>query len=177
MGLLAISFPLLATEDRDWIQSIRRRYDPHYESVAPHVSLIFEVTDIIRDQYVAHVRAVCQATSRINLCFRCATVTPGITADNWYLFLVPDEGYSDVLRLHDRLYTDLLADHLRLDIPYIPHITLGLFDEAAACKKAADELNRERFDIPGTIASVEVVALEQERLETVGRIDLAQDPG
>jgi hypothetical protein len=34
-----------------------------------------------------------------------------------YVFSVPDEGFSAVSILHDRLYTGILAPFLRLDIP------------------------------------------------------------
>lgn len=177
MGLLAICYPKLQARDEGWIESIRKKYDPHYKLVDAHFSLVFEIPNIGPDEFAAQMRPICQATPGIEFNLRCAMVMPGIAEDNWYLFLVPDLGYSDIVRLHDCLYSGVLSPHLRLDIPYVPHITVGIFNDAHSCKKAADELNHEIFDIAGLIETVDIISANlespgQERLETVERIKL-----
>lgn len=51
-----------------------------------------------------------------------------LTFDHW-LFWTIREGNELVIRLHDDLYTGILAPHLREDLPYMPHIGLGLFSK------------------------------------------------
>jgi len=177
MDLLAISYPKLKPQDYQWIQAIRSRHDPYYELVEPHFSLIFEISDIGQDEFIAQVRPICEATPKIEFSLRYAKVIPGMANDNWYLFLVPEEGYGDIIRLHDRLYTGILSRHLRLDIPYIPHITTGIFNDSVSCKRAADETNLEKFNISGVIENIDIISAQlapqgRERLETVERIDL-----
>ena len=42
----------------------------------------------------------------------------------------------------------MLAPALRLDIPYVPHITIGSSSNRALMKSLCDELNRGAIDIP-----------------------------
>lgn len=46
--------------------------------------------------------------------------------DHW-LFLTVQEGNDKIVRLHDELYRGPLEKYLRPDLPFIPHIALGLF--------------------------------------------------
>ena len=48
------------------------------------------------------------------------------TWDHW-LFLSADEGNDKAILLHDELYGGKLKPYLREDLPYSPHIGLGLF--------------------------------------------------
>src|SRR5262245_22726723 len=55
-----------------------------------------------------------------------------VTAD---VFLVPDEGNSALSLLHDQLYTGPLVSHLRLDLQYVPHITIGTLSDREKAKR------------------------------------------
>jgi len=179
MGLLAICYPKLNPADRVWIQAIRRRYDSNFNLVGPHISLVFEISNIGSDEFIAHIRSACRNFAKIEFNLRCATVMPGIANENYYLFLVPDQGNSEIVRLHDRLYTGLFAKHLRLDIPFVPHITVGILQNAQSCKEIADAVNQEHFNIVGTIETVDIISASldspgQERLETIEQIPLGK---
>src|SRR5256712_14053457 len=47
------------------------------------------------------------------------------------LFLLVREGSSEIIRLHNRIYTGILADYKNSDIEFVPHFTLGAFDKDA----------------------------------------------
>ena len=79
------------------------------------------------------------------------------SSDDYYVFLVPDEGFSEVSRLHDALYTGRLAPNLRLDIPYVPHIGIATMKDAQVCKDLADGLNRLGLSISGEVEEITVV--------------------
>jgi 2'-5' RNA ligase len=64
---------------------------------------------------------------------------------------VPDEGFSQIVRLHDQLYGSILAPHLRLDLPFIPHITVGYTTDGEACHLAAKAINAEKIEFAGRI--------------------------
>jgi 2'-5' RNA ligase len=174
MGLLVISYPEIARKDWEWIQSFRQKHDSNYELVSPHISLVFEVSDIEPDEFISHAQLICGNCPAIDFRLRSSKVVQGIDDKNWYLFLVPDEGYSKIIELHDKLYTGDLARHLRRDIPFIPHMTVGIFQKLDDCQKAEDELNDTQFDIPGRIISVDVVMYEKDNLETIEQIALNQ---
>jgi hypothetical protein len=88
------------------------------------------------------------------------------------VFLVADEGNSTILALHDRLYAGPLAGELRLDLPYVPHITVGRFSSAAAAKACADRLNAGPVTIRGRIEAIAVVRAEGGRAEVVATFPL-----
>ena len=89
-----------------------------------------------------------------------------------HVFLVPDEGFSDVVKLHDSLYSGVLAPELRLDITFIPHIGVGNYTDARACRELADELNAQDFRLAGLIDTLDVVWYEQQEVRTIAQIAL-----
>jgi hypothetical protein len=86
---------------------------------------------------------------------------------------VPDEGFSRIVKLHDRFYTGLLAPELRLDIPFIPHITVGNLTDSLRCIALVDELNAQDFEISGTITALDVIKESNGNITTIERIKLA----
>ena len=87
--------------------------------------------------------------------------------------MVAAEGYSEIVKLHDRLYTGMLTGELRLDIPFIPHITIGNSKDPQVCATLADRLNAENFAIAGRISSIDIVTYENNRIETICQVELA----
>ena len=173
MSLLAISYPELATKDFDWIQSLRSTYcRSDYEIVDPHFTLLFAASEFSQDQLADHIRPIINETPSIDFVLRCAIPVKTDADNRWYLFLTPDEGFSRIVKLHDRLYTGMMKEHLRLDIPYIPHMTVGIFDEGRACKTAVDRINSEEFAISGRIDAVDLVADEKNKINSLTRIKL-----
>jgi len=65
-----------------------------------------------------------------------------------------------------------LASELRLNIPFIPHIGIGNAIDPFVCKKLADELNRQAFEINGRIETLNVTWYEENKVETIERIEL-----
>jgi 2'-5' RNA ligase len=82
---------------------------------------------------------------------------PDVLSPNAHTFLVPDEGFSAIAKLHDRLYTSLLAPYRRPEIPFVPHITVGKARHAAECQQLANTLNEQEFAIHGSIERLTVV--------------------
>ena len=69
------------------------------------------------------------------------------------------------------LYREALAGALRLDIPYIPHVTVAAA-EATAAKAIADDLNRTTFNATCRIDAISVVRCDTGHPETLTRIAL-----
>ena len=89
-----------------------------------------------------------------------------------YVFLVPDEGCSGLSLPHDRLYTGALSAHLRLDLPYIPHITIGTLAERHAAKQLCDQLNRAGLGIHGSVNSLTVGTFANGKVNNLASFEL-----
>lgn len=88
------------------IQEIRSRYDPLYEHVAPHITLVFPFTsDIRRNEIENHLRNTIGKLQSFKLTLQGISKQEGN-----YLFLNVIEGAEQLIELHKRLYTDVLSD-------------------------------------------------------------------
>jgi 2'-5' RNA ligase len=173
MALLVVAYPQLAAIDYAWIQAIRQQHDAHYSLIAPHFTLVFPLNTVDQAACVAHISAWIRQIGSISFRIRCAMIVKDAFGPLTHLFLVPDEGYSALVRLHDALYVDLLADHLRLDVAFIPHITIGGNVDPRVCKASADQINRQNRCIQGSIDAVDLISHENAAVTTIKRIGLA----
>jgi len=56
MSLLVLAYPKISREDFDWIQAVRAQHDArYYELVAPHFTLVFQVSGIEQSVFIEHV--------------------------------------------------------------------------------------------------------------------------
>lgn len=175
-SLLVINYPTISAKDFNWIQSIRQQHDELYLNVVePHFTLVFPVFNLEQETFIQHVSQVTQDIPAFDFVLRCAVLGDDAFSDYVHVFLVPDEGYSSVVRLHDRLYTGVLKQELRLDIPFIPHIGLANSLDAQTCKRLVDELNAEPFEITGRVEILDVIWYEDDKVSTIAQIDLMQN--
>ena len=105
MSLVVVNYPAVSREEFDFIQSIRAEHDElYYEVVDPHFTFVFPVFGLHRERFLAHVGERARGVERIPFVCRCATVVKDATNGYTHVFLVPDEGHSEIAKLHDRLY-------------------------------------------------------------------------
>ena len=157
--LCTLAYPALNVRDRAFVEDLRLRLDARFAPlVAPHFTLVFGCAAVAQPEYLRHAQAVADDAGMIR--FRCRYALLGADDEDAtaYVFLVPDEGFAQLSLLHDLLYTGPLAKHLRLDLPYIPHITIGRLGSRTEAKQVCDELNYRGVDIAGTIEALSVVA-------------------
>jgi 2'-5' RNA ligase len=172
MALLVLAYPQLQPEDAAWIQAIRADYDPQYTLIQPHITLVFPTTHLDPTAGIAHLTTQAAQFTRIALTIRCAMVVSDPLSPLTHLFLVPDEGFSQIVKLHDALYTKQLADALRLDIPFIPHITIGAHTDPYLVKRVADTINQREMHIHGSIDTLEVITDTLPVVGSLARIPL-----
>src|SRR3990172_3333409 len=172
--LVVLAYPALTPEDHAWIQSFRAQHDElYFKLVDPHFTFVFPESSVGEAELIAHIREKTRGVPRIAFTVRCAVVVDDATNPYWHVFLVPDEGFSDIVKLHDRLYEGILAPELRLDIPFIPHIGISTSRDSLLCKALADEVNAAGLSIAGSIERLDIVALEPDRVRTIESIELA----
>jgi 2'-5' RNA ligase len=158
--LFTLAYPRLSEKDTKFIEEFRRRHDGHHELVRAHFTMVFGRSEVDERAYLEHVREVARLSRPTSFVCRYAMLGADDEAERAYVFLVPDEGYSAISRLHDVLYRREMASFLRLDIPFVPHITLGSSADRAAMKTCCDELNEAALAIHGSVEALTVAALE-----------------
>jgi len=160
--LAVVGRPMLKPADRAWITALSDRHGGNaVPEIGAHVTLVFPTDTADATTATGHLAAVAGDTPPLALGFRCAVPMPG--AGGSWVYLVPDEGFSGLVRLHDRLYTGPFAEALRLDLPFIPHVTLGRIAEAKLAKALADDLNAQEPEILGRLETIELLRLEPGR--------------
>jgi len=174
VSLLVLGYPNISQDDLNWIQTVRTEHDElYYEVVTPHFTIVFPVLNIDRAKFVEHVKLQARGFKKIAFVLRCAVIVKDTFNEYTHVFLVPDEGYSDIVKVHDKLYSGQLASELRLDIPFIPHMGIGNAVDPHVCKKLADDLNQQAFAIEGVIETLDVVWYGGSKVNTVEQIELA----
>lgn len=170
---LLIAYPELANDDFDKIQNYRKHKDELYFSVVkPHFTIVFPVFDIKEDEFIKEVKTQTSNLNGFDFTIRCATISKDTFSEYFHAFLVPDEGFSSIIKIHDKLYSDRLKDNLRLDIDFVPHIGIGNSTNKLLCKKMVDDWNKEEFEIAGTIKQLTVVKYENNTITEIENIEL-----
>ena len=173
MALCVLNYPGISNDDFNWIQALRAEHDGlYYRVVAPHFTFVFPVSDIDQTVFIRHIKQQTTGFKRFSFALRYAIIVEDDSGEYTHVFLVPDEGYSSIIRLHDRLYSGVLAPEHRLDIPFIPHLGIGNDTDPNNCKRLVDELNRKDFCIQGTIDTLDVVEYDGSSVRTIEQIKL-----
>lgn len=173
MSLLVLAYPQIEAGDFEWIQTFRSKHDErYYKIVNPHFTIVFPVFDVSGQDFIKHAERVSKKFKEFYFVLRCAQIVKDSFSDYSDVFLVPEEGYRIFVKLHDAMYTDLLEPQLRLDIPFIPHMGIAGYTEAAKCKKLADEINSRNIEIVGAVSKLDIVDYQKDSVRTIKEIYL-----
>ena len=80
--------------------------------------------------------------------------------------------YSNIIKLHDKLYSGKFYGNLRFDIDFIPHIGIGNSEDIHLCKKRIDQLNATDFLIEGNVHELDIVKYENNTITTIKKVEL-----
>ncbi|UVI27606.1 2'-5' RNA ligase family protein [Paenibacillus spongiae] len=110
-----------AFQNCEAIEEVRKKYDPLYGLIPPHLTLVFPFeSEMPSTTLKRHVKDALTGLSPFTIRLKGITGTQ----DN-YLFLNVKKGNDQIIELHDRLYAGVLRNYLSLRHVYIPHITVG----------------------------------------------------
>lgn len=172
MSYLVLAYPELSNEDFNLIQDYRKVHDIFYPVVHPHFTIVFPVDNQPEKAFIREVEKQSGSIKKIEFLIKCATINKDAFSDYYHIFLVPDQGFSDIVKLHDKLYSGLLFDNLRLDIDFIPHIGIGNSKDKWECKKMVDRWNSKNFSIKGQITHLTMVNYENDKVTSLKKIKL-----
>lgn len=152
-ALEVVAKPEFPRAELDWL--VHLRHTRAHSDGAPSFTLVFPGAQS-SDEVIEQVKATCANTSRIRFCLRSAMIVPEGQMGLYHVFLVPDEGFGAIIRLHERLHAGPLACCLRPEAPYIPHVTVASTQEFATARRTMAMLNARDLAIAGRIDEIEV---------------------
>ena len=168
--LYTVAFPTLNEADARLIADIRARHDRQASVIGPHFTLLFGSDALAEADYIDHVRAIAATTPAF--AFICRDAEPDADGRKGVVYLVPELGRDELTALHDALYGGPMAPHLRQDVHFIAHMTVGHGASLAEAERQCDALNAEGLDIAGTIDAVVVGCVENARFVELARFAL-----
>jgi hypothetical protein len=111
---------------------------------------------------------------RVRFRLRSALVVPETTVSRFHVFLIPDEGFGAISRLHDVLHVGRIEAAIRPETPYLPHITVATSADRKQARDVAQALNQGGIDISGHIEALTVERRTGEVIRDVAEIPLAR---
>jgi 2'-5' RNA ligase len=173
MAFLVLAYPNIQGSDFDLMQEFRKNNDElFYSVVEPHFTIVFPTFDLSKEEFCKTIFDTTLEVDKIDFTIRCATINKDAFSQYYHSFLVPDEGFSKIIKLHDKLYSEQLKDNLRLDIDFVPHIGVGNSKDKFVCKKMVDSWNKKEFSISGTISNLTIVEFENNKVTKLQDIEL-----
>jgi len=172
MANLVIAYPELEKADYDWIQNVRRDHDKrNFSVVRPHISLVFGTDKLDIPALADHPRNCLRDTKRFNVAFSSTKIVEDHSNTFFHLFLIPSEGYDEIDQIHSLLYGGALQSELRVDIPFIPHLSIGNGSEAemVALKQ---EIDRSGLNIQGMVHELSIVQDEGQHVTDYLKVEL-----
>jgi len=174
MNLHVVAYPELNADDFLRIQECRKEHNSLYTIIPPHFTLVFAVKDVSEIDFVSEIKRKTDSIKPISFCLRSATINRDAISGYYDAFLVPDEGYGAISKLHDRLYSGKLLPEWRMDIPYVPHISIACNTDPNKILTIVNEWNSREFAIEGKIRYLDIINYENRRVETLTRIELCR---
>jgi len=170
--LEVVARPRFDKTDLDWLADIRARRTG--SRGPPYFTLVFPGAQMEPAPFAALIRAQAEKLPRIRFHLRSALVVPEHSVHRFHVFLIPDEGFGAILRLHDALHVGPIEACLRPETPYLPHITVATSGDFTAARKIAAQLNAGGIDIGGVIETLEVERRAGEVIRKVAEIPLVK---
>jgi 2'-5' RNA ligase len=165
--LYVVAWPVLAEADDTALRRLRAQYHPREaELIGPHFTLVFEA-DLPEE---ARLRAALAGLAGrrpfwfvLERLVRHDMTPPSRAA---YLYAVPADGAAELAHLHDELNPVAGSE------AFEPHITLGLFDRAAAAEQVARIVERQHLPMHGRVEELALLRRDGAALETVASVRL-----
>ena len=170
--LAVANYPQLNQKDYNWINDYRKKNDYYYDLLDAHFSFVFPTYNFEPDNFIKEIKKQARGAHKIEFQIKCAIRNNDRTNDYWHVLLVPDKGFSEIVKLQGKLHSGLLFPTQRLDLDFIPHITIGNSKDPKECKKMVDEINSMDINICGILNQLEIIQLKDNKISTLDIVKL-----
>lgn len=132
--------------------------------IEPHITLVFPLQESVGEQSLAsHIDGVLSG-------WRPFPIRLKGLLQSWedYLFLSVAEGSENMIHLREELCVGMLAAYRRDDIPFIPHVTLGVFTgDTGRCAQVLIDAERMELDYESYVDRLHLVKINDDRSRIV----------
>lgn len=165
MKLAVVAYPRLDADIGAEVESFRSRHDPNAQRIPAHFTLVFPA-EADAAALAEEIRRVAASTAAIDFTLARVDALPGIDG-RCYVVLEPAEGRTAIETIHDRLYSGVLADQLRRDVEYVPHVTVASGEGAEECGRLAGDLRAAWRPAAGRIVELVLLDLDADPFRAV----------
>lgn len=146
--------------DTSLVSQLRNKYDPQAGMVEPHITLVFPLPEDVGEQKLsAHFEDVLRGWWPFTIRLKGL-----LQSSDDYLFLTVAEGVENMIRLHEDLYAGMLSSYHRRDVPFIAHVTLGVFSEdPRRCSQVLIDTRRMELDYQCYVDRLNLVKINDDR--------------
>lgn len=125
-------------DNMDIINQIRLKYDPLYELVPPHITLVFPFeSEMSNDTLRSILERKLEGVHSFPLCLQGIRKQEDKFGN--YLFLDVKEGKEQIAMIHNLLYANELHE-FDLGYDYVPHMTVGKLESSEKLTDAYAEI-------------------------------------
>lgn len=167
--LYVVAWPVLAEADDTALRRLRAQYHPgEADLIGPHITLVFGAA---ADEEGRLREALADLAPRRPFWFmldrlvRHDLAPPSRAA---YLFATPADGAAELVGLYETLNPVPVFE------TFEPHITVGLFERAAAAERVARIVQRQHLPMHGRVEELALLRRDGDALETLQTIRLGQ---
>lgn len=115
------------------INEIRKKYDPLYNLVRPHITLVFPFKSSMPNEILSQKLEEClKETASFSLVLQGISRHKDIYGN--YIFLNVKKGSREIAEIHNSLYKDIFGEDCCQ--PFVPHMTIGNLDTADKMEQA-----------------------------------------
>lgn len=140
------------------IEKLRKKYDPLVNCIGPHITLVFPfVSEISTSELEKHLKSKLRRIGPFKI--RLQEITG--TVDR-FLFLNVKEGNDRLIELHDKLYANILEEYKDNTYTYVPHVTIGKFNNENEFEQALRETKDFDFIFTSTINEITVELIDEQ---------------
>lgn len=175
MSFVVIAYPKISQKDFRWIQAIRKINDRRmFHVVKPHVTFIFPTTKLDAVKLARHVTEHVGDFKAIKIKLDSAKVVQDHNKKYSHTFLIPSIGYDAITKLHDLLYVNDMASELREDIPFVPHVGIGMSGDHSAMEMLAKDIDESDINIYGLIDHLVIAGYDGNKVTDITEISLGR---
>jgi 2'-5' RNA ligase len=171
-----VAIPTMNNKDWDFLQSLRKKYDTKgYAFIEPHFTLLTNNNQFSKQILNKHLHDNFIQQKKIHFALRTAIFMPPLFEHtSWYVFLIPDQGFSELSALHHHICKTGLQLAFYKKFPFIPHITIGSFQQQEDCLQLVETINKNSFALSGCIEKISLIETSNNSAEIFKQI-LLQD--
>jgi 2'-5' RNA ligase len=125
---------------------------------------LFFPEEVKHEEFIEEIECAVWNFSQITFSMESAVVHKDSLSEYYYTFLLISNGREIISQMHDHIYGNKLSIHLKNEIPYLPHMTIGSSLDKSEMDSIADEWNGRPIGIQGMIDTISILQFEADKI-------------